>query len=56
MRVGDVVVVKGDNRLIGEIIAIDDWDRATISLDKSGVEVMLHLCDIDIVKIDLGCL
>lgn len=46
MQIGDVVVVKGDNRLLGEVIAIDDWDRATVKLNESGVCVMIHLCDL----------
>ena len=46
MRIGDVVVVKGDNRLLGEVIAIDDYDRATVKLNESGVEVLLDLCNL----------
>ena len=50
MRIGDIVVAKGDSRILGEVIAIDDWDRATVKLNESGVEVMLHLCDLTVVK------
>lgn len=46
MQIGDIVVVKGDNRLLGEIIAIDDADRATVKLNDSGVEAMVALCDL----------
>lgn len=43
MQIGDIVVVKGDNRLLGEIVAIDDCDRATIKLSDSSVEVTVDL-------------
>lgn len=46
MKIGDIVVAKGDNRLFGEITAIDDNDRATIRLTSNGVEVMLGLWDL----------
>lgn len=44
MQIGNVVVVKSDNRLIGEVIAIDDMDRATIKLCDTGVELILDIC------------
>lgn len=44
MKVGDTVVATGDNRLLGELVAIDNVDRATVRLRESGVEVMIHLC------------
>lgn len=43
MRIGNVAVVKSDNRLIGEVISIDDMDRATLKLCESGVEVLVEL-------------
>ena len=46
MQIGDVVVVKGDNRLLGEVIAVDDTDRATVKLNESGVEVLVDLCNL----------
>lgn len=46
MRIGDIVVAKGDNRLLGEVIAIDDMDRATVKLNDSGVEVLVDLCNL----------
>lgn len=46
MQIGDVVRVKGDNRLLGEVIAIDDADIATVKLNDSGVKVFIDLCDI----------
>jgi len=49
-KIGDVVVAKRDDRLLGEVIAIDDMDRATVKLNESGVEVMLHICDLRAVR------
>lgn len=49
MRIGDIVEIKGYDRFTGEIIAIDDWDRATIKLGKSGAEILVHLCDLRVV-------
>ena len=46
MQIGDVAVVKGDNRLLGEVIAIDDLGRATVKLNDSGVEVLVDLCNL----------
>lgn len=46
MRIGDIVVAKGDNRLLGEIISIDTYDRATVRLNDSGVEVIVDLCNL----------
>ncbi len=44
MQIGNVVVVKNDNRLIGEVISIDDMDRATIKLCDTGVELLVDIC------------
>ncbi len=46
MRIGDIVVVKRDSRLLGEVIAIDDYDRATVKLNESGVEVLIDICNL----------
>lgn len=54
MQIGDIVVANRDNRLLGEVIAIDDWDRATVKLNDSGVEVLIHICDLTVVK-EAGC-
>lgn len=43
MQIGDIVVVNRDNRLLGEIIAIDEYDRATVKLNESGAEVLIEL-------------
>lgn len=43
MQIGNVVVVKGDNRLLGEVIAIDDYDRATVKLNEGGAEILIEI-------------
>lgn len=43
MRIGEIVVAKGDSRLLGEVIAIDDMDRATVKLNDSGVEILVEI-------------
>ena len=54
MRVGNVVVVKVDNGLLGEVIAIDDYDRATVKLNDSGAEIVIDLCYLEEAK-EAGC-
>ena len=46
MQIGDKVTFKKDARFLGEVIAIDDYDRATVKLIGSGVEVIVHICDL----------
>lgn len=46
MQIGNIVVVKGDSRLYGEVIAIDEHDRATIKLCESGVEVLVDIASL----------
>ena len=46
MQIGDIVVTKGDNRLLGEVTAIDDYDRALVKLSESGVEILVGLWDL----------
>lgn len=41
MQIGDVVIVKGDNRLIGELVNFDK-DKGIIKLNDSGIEVSVH--------------
>lgn len=43
MRVGNVVVVKGDNKLLGVVTAIDEYDIATVKLNSSGVEIYVDI-------------
>lgn len=43
MKIGDIVIVGGDTRLLGEIIAIDYRDTATIKLSGSGVEILAEV-------------
>jgi hypothetical protein len=46
MQIGNVVIVKGDNRLLGIITAIDDRDRATVKLNNSGVEILVEISNL----------
>ena len=43
MQIGNVVVVKGDSKLVGVVTAIDDYDRATVKLNDSGVEIIVEI-------------
>lgn len=43
VQIGNVVVVKEDKRLLGEVVAIDDMDRATVKLCESGVEILVSI-------------
>lgn len=43
MQIGNVVVVKGDSKLLGVVTAIDDYDRATVKLNDSGVEIIVEI-------------
>ena len=43
VEIGNIVVTKGDKRLLGEVLAIDDMDRATVKLCESGVEVLVDI-------------
>lgn len=43
MRIGDVVIVGGDTRLLGELIAMDEYGIATVKLNGSGVEIIAKL-------------
>lgn len=45
MQIGDIVVVKGDNRLLGKVIDFDK-DKSVIQLSDSGVEVLVDLCNL----------
>lgn len=49
MRIGDTILVKGEDLLKGEIVEIDDYDRATVLLD-SGVRILIHRCDFVVIK------
>lgn len=43
VEIGNIVVAKEDKRLIGEVLAIDEMDRATVKLCESGVEVLVDI-------------
>lgn len=46
MEIGNIVVAKNDKRLLGEVLAIDDMDRATVKLCESGVEVLVDIASL----------
>ena len=46
MRVGNVVVVRGDTRLLGVVTSIDDYDKATVKLNDSGVDIMVEISNL----------
>lgn len=39
MKIGDIVTLKKDYRLMGEVLAIDDMDRVQIKLCSNDVEL-----------------
>lgn len=43
VEIGNIVVAKNDKRLLGEVLAIDEMDRATVKLCESGVEVLVDI-------------
>ena len=46
MEIGNIVVAKNDKRLLGEVLAIDEMDRATVKLCDSGVEVLVDIASL----------
>lgn len=46
MKIGDIVYLKKDNSLMGEIKAIDEMDRATLSLCDKGLDIVVDLCEL----------
>lgn len=46
MKIGDVVYFKKENSLMGEIKAIDEMDRATLSLCNSRVEITVDMAEL----------
>lgn len=44
MKLGDIVYLKKANNLMGEIKAIDEMDRATLSLYVIRIWRLLYLC------------
>lgn len=46
MKLGDIVYLKKANNLMGEIKAIDEMDRATLSLCKEGIEIIVPLYEL----------
>ena len=54
MGIGDIVIAKEDSRLVGEVIDIDDYDRATVRLEDSGVEVIIWMDDLRVIGGEYG--
>lgn len=46
MKIGDVVRLKSNKTILGEIKAIDDSDIATVVLLNGGTEVKVDICDL----------
>jgi len=47
LKIGDIVMAKKDSCIAGEVTAIDDWDRVTVKLPKSGLEVMVDISELE---------
>lgn len=46
MKLGDIVYLKKANNLMGEIKAIDEMNRATLSLCDKDLEITVPLCEL----------
>lgn len=46
MQIGDVVVVRGDTRLLGVVTAFSAFDRATVKLNDSGAEILVGISNL----------
>lgn len=47
MKIGDIVVIKALS-LMGEVIAIDEMDKATLTLCGTGLEVIVDIADLEV--------
>lgn len=47
MKIGDIAVIKALN-LMGEVIAIDEMDKATLKLCGTGLEVIVDIADLEV--------
>lgn len=43
MKIGDIVALKKDSRLIGEVLAIDDMDMVKLKLCSNKVELTVAI-------------
>ncbi len=43
MKIGDIVALKKDSRLIGEVLAIDDTDMVKLRLNSNKVELTVAI-------------
>lgn len=48
MKLGDIVAVKADSRLLGEVTCIDNKDRVEISLCDTGVEIIVDIANVTV--------
>lgn len=46
MKIGDIAVLKKDNSLMGEVLAIDEYDRVKLKLCSNNIEVWVAICDL----------
>lgn len=46
MKIGDIVYLKKESNLMGEIKTIDEMDRATLSLCNKGLDIVVDLCEL----------
>lgn len=53
MKIGDTVTAKKDKHIAGKVKAIDDWDRVTVELCKSGLEVLVDISELECFKMDV---
>ena len=52
MKLGDIVALKGNNVILGEVIEIDDYDRVTITLAGIGIDINVveHICNLEVIE------
>lgn len=43
MKIGDIVALKKDSRLIGEVLAIDEMDMVKLRLNSNKVELTIAI-------------
>lgn len=46
MKLGDIVYLKSYKHMMGEVKAISDSDKVTLSLCDTGMEIVVDMCDV----------
>lgn len=46
MKIGDIVTLKKDSRLMGEVLAIDDMDMVKIQLCSNDLEMIVAISEL----------